>query len=213
MNTTRAGLCQVVILAALLPSAGCSALQRFERSLEAAGVARFSVRLPDAGRTVATTQDPSRLDGCGNAAVIDARHVLTVAHVLNPDGTVWVSTCRGGGWVQARETRRFQAWPEPLVLLELDAADGLAGLFQFSGFGKDDAYVCGRGQASYLRSARRTYRLEAASVQPGDSGAAILDPAGQLLGLLYGRYGGAPVWISVPRDLAPPSPAPAHLNG
>lgn len=200
--------CAMLLL--LLPLSGCAAIDRFERALEEAGVARFSVR-PSARGTVLVSTDPAtRRGGCG--AVVGPRTVLTVEHLLPGATRAFVRVGHDGGWREAQVVARIPARPEPLVLLELEAGEGaLAELFGFTGF-PEERWLTGNpgGEPALVADASGTWRWPA-PLEPGDSGAPVLDADGALIGLVSGRIGERGVYVPLPPALAGSARGPVTL--
>ncbi len=213
----RAGWTTAIFAASTLLTTGCGALARFERTLEAAGVARFPGAGPEQGRVVRVRGPDGRT---GHGAVLDARSVLTVAHVA-PVGALEVQPWPGAGWCAARVVRRIPARPEDLVVLEVETADvGLARLVGFEGWDERAVHAPGRGAPSQVQTARGVRPLDATSLRPGDSGSPLLDARGGLVGLLVGRVEGVtplvawcPLPGGAPAPPAPPEAAPVVLAG
>lgn len=194
---TRANLTVIVLL--MLGCSGCAApLARFEAALEEAGVARFAARAASDGSVeVRATLDANAKVGRG--AIVGDRWVLTVEHVLQGRDSVFVSTTRDGGWVEAKVVRREAADPEPMVLLEVAVDEGAYGaLLGFDGFGADTVLSPGvGGLPSNVVTARGLLTWGPGVLAPGDSGAPVLDDAGRLVGLVSGRRGDVGVYVAV----------------
>lgn len=190
----------IAILALVSALNGCAAIDRFERALEEAGVARFQVRPTAAGTVLVSTDPAGRRGGCG--AVVGRTTVLTVDHVVPGVDRAFVRVGSDGGWREARVRERIPARPEPLVVLELEAGEGaLEELFGFTGFEPDRQLEQRAGAApATVALARGTWRW-GTPLEPGDSGAPVLDAEGGLVGLVSGRREGRGVFVPIPAGL------------
>lgn len=198
-----------VLLSYFLLLSGCTALNSFEDALEEAGWAQVdrSDRLGTSGDRVSLIV--RRADGTwvrGAGAAVRGGHVLTVAHVL--DGASGIEAEFRGRLmgIDARIKRRIPAVPEDLVELDLQRS---SGIFGFSGLDSDEVFETASGAPTQLWSSEGLFRLPCLT-RPGDSGSPLLDDQGRLVGLLVGRAGGNPVWVSVPHATQPAQPNP-HL--
>ncbi len=187
----------VLLLASTFLTAGCAQLDAFERSLEAAGVARFGGSDAPGGAAVRIRAG----ERAGRGAVVAPDRVLTVAHVVGDAEAVWVDVSRSGAWVEARVVDRLPSSPEDLLLLELSTDAGWAGaLFGFAGFSAGHVHAAAPGAApAWIETARGRAPVSAApDLRPGDSGSPVLDRRLRLVGLLSGRSVTAPRVAGLP---------------
>ncbi len=202
MTRPRARWC-IPTLALLLSSGCASPLASFEQALEQAGVARFAAPSMRASSVeVRASLDPGQPVGRG--AVIGARWVLTVEHVLGGRERALVATSRGGGWCEGRVIGRVASEPEDLLLLELELDDGAYGLLLgFSGFEADAVLRPSlTGLPTRVLTSRGALPWRGDLLAPGDSGSPVLDDEARLVGLLSGRRDGAGVYVPLtPGDL------------
>lgn len=200
--TRRANL----ILSLVLTLAGCGAMDSFERTLEEAGIARFSSGPRTQGLVRVSVAPETGRGGCG--AIVGPRSVLTVAHVLNGARQAWVMVGRDGGWTRARVVRELPSSPENLVVLEVSAESGsAASLFGFTGFEPERQLALAPGaEPARVGCPSGTWRW-GAELRPGDSGAPVLSSQGELVGLVTGRRHGRPVLTPLPTPADPALPA------
>lgn len=194
----------LLTLGLLLLSSGCaSTLRSFEQTLEEAGIARFQCEpgVESPGRAVTVTTDTGS-NVYGRGAVVGVNQIMTVEHVVGDAQTAWVATSRdcASGWVRAKVVQRIAAYPEHLLVLQLELDDGLFGaLLGFEGFSRDDCYNLGPGtQPAQVVLARGRYTWKDSSLYHGDSGSPVLDPQGRLTGLVTGRRGSESVYTPLP---------------
>lgn len=201
---TRAALIAPLLTLAL---AGCGVMDRFEASLEEAGIARFTAGPRCAGMVRVSVAPETGRGGTG--AVVGPNTVLTVAHVLAGSRTAWVMVGQDGGWATARVLRELPSSPENLVLLEVAPSAGGA-LFGFEGFDADRVLTCAPGlPPERVGCPAGTWRWKSVDLRPGDSGSPVLSGDGELVGLVTGRRDGQPVMSPLPAE----SPAvPAELT-
>ncbi|MGE0709819.1 MAG: hypothetical protein AB7N76_24800 [Planctomycetota bacterium] len=198
----------------LVCASGCASIDRgldaFEDSLERAGLASFDHARRASGpgqRVEILAQDgPSRWRR-GSGAAIGPRQVLTVAHVVAGMRTFEVET--GALWAaRARVAARIAAWPEDLVVLELDASPAWG---RFHGFAADEVFraVPGDEPPAAVWTPRGKFDLGRARLEHGDSGSPLLDAQGNLVALLVGRDATGVRWARyAPAAPAPLQPAP-----
>lgn len=202
-RSIRRGLSLVGLIALC---GGCSApLRGVEAALEQAGLARFEA--PPRGDLASAVEVRASLDPgarAGRGAVVSARHVVTVEHVLQGHDRVFVATAGDRGWVGARVVRRERAVPEPLVVLELDVDEGAYGvLLGFEGFAPERVLVRGSGAPATILTARGRLPWAPNVLVRGDSGSPVLDGAGGLLGVVSGRLGSEGVYVAVGASTLP----------
>lgn len=112
----------------------------------------------------------------GHAVVLDDSHILTVQHVALGSDTMYIHDRRGKNKL-AKVLMHIPAYPESLVILEV--ADGGMG-----------------GGAKFRPGGVAIFDPESG---PGDSGSAVFDTKGRVVGLHYGRTKeGDPVMVAIP---------------
>jgi S1-C subfamily serine protease len=182
--------------------ASCSAIASADRALARWGVMPVREACTAQRHTVAVR---AQLDGQwsrGHGVVLAADTVITVAHVVPTGATVWVAAGEEGGWAPATVVEQRAGSPEPLVVLRLEVASGLAGLVWFSGFAEERVAALHEGEGIAVATPRGLVRA-AAGLEPGDSGCPVIDGGGDVVALLSGRSGLH--WVSTapaPRALA-----------
>ncbi|MBL4848845.1 MAG: trypsin-like peptidase domain-containing protein [Planctomycetes bacterium] len=200
----------LLICLLLLLSSGCAALNSFEDTLEEAGWAQFDRsdrRANQVGRVALLVH---RADGSwvrGAGAVVGRDRVLTVAHVVEGASEIEVEINGRLISVDAQIERRIHAMPEEIVELRLRVSDGVLG---FGGFSSEEVLGVASGEPTQLWASLGLFTLPCTSA-PGDSGSPLLDAEGRLVGLLIGRIGESPVWVSLPvrgAEIAPTPVAP-----
>jgi len=149
------------------------------------GVAPF----PQATRVTGRTVSISSNKGLGSGAIIGGRTVVTVAHVIGKQRIVLIDVGRDvRKWVPAVVMGHIHAAPENIVILQLMTNDR---------FLSGESFTIGTGIKIPLMmvTSRGVFPWNPGSVVPGDSGSAVLNLDGELIGLVTGYTvnGGRPV--------------------
>ncbi len=116
--------------------------------------------------------------GCG--AVLDSRTVLTVDHIVKKQKMVMVDVGRyARKWVPAIVIGRIRAVPEDIVILKITTTDSFLDIEHFT-------RGAGIALPMLMVTTRGVFPWNPGSVIPGDSGGAVLNIDGELIGLVVG---------------------------
>lgn len=136
--------------------------------------------LPQATRITGTAVAISADSGIGCGAVISENIVLTVAHVIGDQKIVLVDIGRYSRvWVPARVVGTLGATGEGIKVLQLLGSAKFDNVVNFS-------VGTGVGIPRWVVTPRGVYDFNPGAVVPGDSGGAILNTDGELIGLVTG---------------------------
>lgn len=191
-------LTQAFLAAILAGACGCAELRAelrtFEDVLVESGVVSFD-RASDRPLAVEIAQDGQ----CGRGAVVGPNRIVTVAHVVEGMGSLWISVSRETGLIEGRIVQRVAANPEGYVFVEIETQGGAYGtLFGFAGFAAENCFTLGSGPPAGVLTKRGFLPWEIGTLRPGDSGSPVLDASGKLVGLVSGRTElGEPVMVSL----------------
>jgi hypothetical protein len=117
----------------------------------------------------------------GTGAVIGPFSIITVAHVVTNQDVVLVDVGEFDiAWQGARVVGFIRGTPEDIVLLQLLGDDGIKGDY----FRLRTGYK----QASHVVTTRGVFNWQPGILTPGDSGSPILNPSGDVIGLVHGYY-------------------------
>jgi S1-C subfamily serine protease len=116
----------------------------------------------------------------GTGVVIDSRTVLTIAHVVKNQKLVMVDVGRyARKWVPAIVMGKIHATPEDIVILKITTNDTFLDVEHFT-------RGAGIGLPMLMVTTKGVFPWNPGSVVPGDSGGAVLNIDGELIGLVVG---------------------------
>lgn len=117
----------------------------------------------------------------GTGAVIGPYSIITVAHVVEDQDMVMVDVgLHDFVWRGARVVGFLKGSPEDIVLLQLLGDEPIEG--------KYFRLKTGYQQPSYVVTHRGIFMWQPGVITPGDSGSPILNPSGDVIGLVHGYY-------------------------
>jgi S1-C subfamily serine protease len=136
---------------------------------------------PQPARVTGITAYVSSNAGLGTCVVIDSQTVLTVAHVVAKQKMVFVDVGRNERrWVPARVIGRIDATGEDIIILQI--------VGDKDGFYNKKNFKMGTGikLPRWLVTPKGVFDWNSGVIVPGDSGGAVLNNDGELIGLVTG---------------------------
>lgn len=138
------------------------------------------IDLPQQVRVTGISVSISAGANMGSGVVVSNNIVLTVNHVINDQAIALVDIGRFvHNWVPARVIGKLKASGEDIVVLQLTGNNV---------FDNSSHFTIGTGfrLPRYIVTPRGVYDFNPGSIVPGDSGGAILNIHGELIGLVSG---------------------------
>jgi V8-like Glu-specific endopeptidase len=126
--------------------------------------------------SVVTIRQPNTI---ASGVVIGKNLIVTAAHCVNKDGYIKVKVSRNSiiKYTEFYKLTEINSKPENMICIYGDYNFRDSAIFEI-GFGSSPAFV---------QTSRGLFEIDEFNPQPGDSGSALIDRRGRLIGLVYGR--------------------------